>query len=308
MPDINEIFTGLLSTAYQMDETGVASLKKEDGTFKDDALQTILSKDQERVTALKGDSKRIGEEKYSQGKRETADALEKELKSVFGIKETDKKGKELIEYAKGLLLENSGKLTEEQIKKHQAYLNLEQARLTDAERINKEWETKLSSEVSKYERERTLSEIVDAANVLLDNLKPVLPSDAAKAKKLRGVFDNEIKALNYEVKTLDDGKKRYLLLDKEGKRIEDAHGNPISFDAKVKEIAESYFDLQAAENRTGAGDPNKKNEGADSGNFEFKKPANRDELNKMLLEIESKYPTLKERSAAKKKVMDLFNA
>lgn len=306
MPELKEVFTGLLSTAYQMDETGVASLYNEDGSLKDDALQTILSKDSERVTALKGDSKKIAEDQYSRGKREQATALENDLKSVFGIKDSDKKGKELIEAARDLIIANSGKVSDELVKKHPLFLSLEQRVTADVEKVKSEYEGKLTSIKSEYERERTLSEIVDAANVIRENLKPVLPTDAAKSKKQIGFFEAEVKALNYEIQNVN-GIKRYLLLDKENKRIEDSHGNPVLFDAKIKEIAESIWDLQAAEKRNGAGDPNNKGAGSEGGNFEFKKPANRDDYNKGLLEIDSKYTDPKQRAEAKKKYMELYN-
>jgi len=71
MPTAEEVLTGLLSTSYKLDETGVSSLKEEDGSFKDDALDNLTKTDVERVANLRNDGAKVRAETYSRGKRET---------------------------------------------------------------------------------------------------------------------------------------------------------------------------------------------------------------------------------------------
>lgn len=53
MPTEKEVLTGLLSAAYQIDETGVAELYTSDGAeLKPEALQLLLEKDAQELLLL----------------------------------------------------------------------------------------------------------------------------------------------------------------------------------------------------------------------------------------------------------------
>jgi hypothetical protein len=121
-----EVLTGLLSTSYKLDEGSLSELKEADGSWKDDALDVLTRKDQERVTALKGDVEKQLGERYSRGKREALEALEKQLRDEFGIKETNVQGVDLVKSivaAKAKALET---LPDEKVKAHPLYLQLEE--------------------------------------------------------------------------------------------------------------------------------------------------------------------------------------
>ena len=92
MEILKKTFTGLLSTAYGMDETAVASLFNEDGSdLKTDAFDILKAKDQDRVTSLKGESKTKFDDGYKKGQSESLTKLENDIKGKFGA-QSDKKG------------------------------------------------------------------------------------------------------------------------------------------------------------------------------------------------------------------------
>ena len=62
-----EVLTGVLSTTLKLDEAGVASLKEEDGSFKDDAPDTVSKLYSTHINTVKGDVDAAKRERYSHG-------------------------------------------------------------------------------------------------------------------------------------------------------------------------------------------------------------------------------------------------
>lgn len=260
-----EVNTGILSTIYKLDETGVASLKEEDGSFKDDALDTLLKLDAERVKSLKGDPDALKRESYSRGKREAMEELERGLKEKHGVKETDKRGLELIDELLDLKVKAASGTDEEKVKASAQYRKLEK----ELAELPKTWEEKLKArEVeirSEFQGERDTQTVLNEAAVIFDAWQPVLPGDAAKAANQRRIFLEQLRSFKFKV-TQEDGRTDILPMKPDGSgRLEDDHGHPITLRQLVESRAGQLFDKRASEDRGGAPDPNKVGERSGGG-------------------------------------------
>lgn len=299
-----ELLSGVLSKTVNLDEAGVAALYNADGSLKDDALTTILKLDGERVKTFKTDAKKLGDDQYSRGKRETMEALEKELRDEHGIK-SEATGKELIAE---ILESKQGKskpakaaeLTDDDVKKHPLFLKTEtelKDKLTQAEA---DWKKKLDEANTGFTRERTLTVVKADAKALFDALNPVLSEDPARAKNQLRLFELELDGHDYQVEE-KDGKRNILVLNKDGKRLEDDHGNVIKFEQFVRQAVESNYDITASEKRSTAGNPNEKQPPAGGANVKKagaasnKPPKSFEEYAEQFRDIELNVPDLKER-------------
>lgn len=261
-----EVLIGLLSTSYKLDEQGVASLKEEDGSFKDDADQHLIKLDADRVATLRGDIDRIKSERYSQGQREYAEKLERELKEEFGIKTTDAKGKELVKAIIAAKLQGATPLTEEQVKAHPLFLKLEEeySKLPKTiEEREKAVEERLRAE---WKAERDLSTVLNRAHQVFKGMNPILSKDEAKAAAQMSLLDNYLKGHKYDLVVDKDGQVTdVVVLKADGSgRLEDAHGHPVKFEALVKEGASKFYDFSEDEGRRGAPNPDRSGRGSSS--------------------------------------------
>lgn len=247
MPTAQEVLNGLLSTAYQMDESGVASLLKEDGSeFKDDALQLLLSKDAERIQSLKPDTKKFFDDGYKKAQSETLSKFEREIADSFGLK-SENKGIELIKDLVSQFSKDSG-IDEDKIKKSKVYLDAIENLRKESEEMVKQKSLELDNFKSQVETERAFEKVSSEALAIFENLKPILPEDAAKAANLKRIFVEELKNFKYELRD-----NAVIILDKDGNGDAlDGHGNRIKFDSLVRQTAEKYFEFYQSDPKTGA--------------------------------------------------------
>lgn len=241
MPTEREVLTGFLSKTLNMDDAGVAELYNSDGSeLRPEALQELLDRDAHRVTSLKPDTKKIFDDGYKKGQSESLSKFEKELAGKYGIT-SDKKGLELIEDLV-TKYQNQNPDDPEKIKKSKVFLDaLEEVRNEEKGKYDK-----ITGEFDSYKKQVEKNELFGTvgaeAMVLFENMKPILPQDAAKASNLKQVFLRELSGLNY---TKRDGS--IVLLEDDGSDMTDKHGVRIKFDAVVKQIAEKYFDFQVSD-------------------------------------------------------------
>lgn len=254
----DEILTGLLSTSYKLDETGVASLKEEDGSWKDDALDHFIQIDQQRVTALKGDvDKQLGE-RYSRGKREAMEALEKQLRDEFGIKDVDAKGIDLVKHivqAKAKALET---LPEEKVKAHPLYIQLEEQARNFPKTLEEKIREREQSLVAEFKTREQQRAAVAKAKTIFQGMKPILPKNADVAAAQMTLLDNYIAGQKLQFVENEAGELVDIIpmkADGSG-RLEDAHGHPVKYEDLVRQGAARYFEFAVGEDKGGAPDPN----------------------------------------------------
>jgi hypothetical protein len=290
-----EVLTGVLSTTYKLDETGVAALKEADGSFKDDAIEFLTKQDAERVATLRGDVEKVKTERYSQGKREALEALEKELRDEYQVKSTDAKGKELVKAIVALKLQSATSLTDEQVKAHPMYLELEKHTAAIPQTIEekvKEAEERVRSE---FKAERDQRTVLSKAVATLKGMNPILPKNEAIANAQLSLLENAVKSGKYQLVEKDGEIVDIVPMKADGSgRLEDAHGHPIKFETHIKDLASKMYEFSDGDDRSGADDPNKVGgggKGKGDGAFDPKTPA---EYAKLFADIE-KLPDVKER-------------
>lgn len=250
-----EVLTGLLSTAYQMDESGVASLYNEDGSLKDDALDNLKKVDAERIQKLKPDTKKFFDDGYKKATSESLTKYEQSIQEAFKIK-SDKKGVELIsEIISAQAKANGTDLNEDAIKKHPLYIST-------VDRLSKEKEDAIKAEAEKLtqfkteiEKEKTFNSVAEKAMGIFTGLKPILSQDAGKAKNQLADFVDKLKSYEYQY----DSENDLIVVLKDGKVLEDKHGHRIPFEKVVKETAEKYYDFHVTDPKNSPGNGKEKN-------------------------------------------------
>lgn len=243
MPTEKEVLNAFVSKTLNMDESGVASLYNEDESLKDDALETLSNKFAEKIQSLKPDTKKFFDDGYKKGQKESLSNFEKEAKAKFGL-QSDKQGIELLE---DLVLQYQKDHPEDpdKIKKSKFYIDAVSEFNKKLSETEAEYNKRLETFQKTVEREKLFGNVSNQALIIFENLKPILPEDAAKAANLKGVFIKELEGLEY---TIREGE--IILLDKEGNDLADKYSNRIKFEDVVKQTAEKYFDFYKAEGKT----------------------------------------------------------
>ena len=142
-------------------------------------------------------------------------------------------------------------VTPENIKTHPEFL-----------RIEKEWKENHDAEVEAVRNEfneyktnithkQTMGKIKDMAETEFLKLNPILSSDQAKKKAQTNMFLERLDKYSYDFD--DDGSP--IIKDGDN-RLEDGHGNRVSFSNFVKGEAEMLFDFKAQDDRSSPGNNN----------------------------------------------------
>lgn len=275
--EIKEFLTGVLSKTLNVDENGVASLFNEDGTIKDTAEQSILEWDANRVKDLKTATQKTA---FDDGhKKATSEALSKfetEFKTKTGYK-SEKKGIDLVlEYANSVQ-PKEGAVTEDVIKKHPLFLGLQEEKDKAVQEAITNGETQLNQFKSELSKKETFGKVSNKALEFFNALKPVLSSDPNRRKAQEELFIERLQGFDYEIQ---DGER--VVITKEGKLYEDAHGKAFTLDRLVKETATKYYDFHAVDGKQNAG--NGKDGGKPGSSINVVVPKNDDEYMAFLVD------------------------
>jgi N-acetyl-anhydromuramyl-L-alanine amidase AmpD len=250
---LSAILVALLSTAYKnggeksQDFADLLEKLKSDDLKDEDLNETEITSlikelDKARVKELRTKSDESG---YKRAQAETLSKLEKDLREKYQVDQDEElQGESLI----AAILEKNGKktdkdLTEDAVKKHPAYVQAVDAHKKALETVAKEWQDKLDAHVKTQTVEKTFSTVSEKALSLLDSRKPVLSQDATKAANQKQLLIKELKAKGYQ---FEDQNGTLVVLDKDGKLLEDAHGHRVTFEAVVNEISDSLYDFQVS--------------------------------------------------------------
>jgi len=247
----------------------------EDDKLKDDAFDILKNKDAERITKLR-DNKDALTEAYNKGAKETKakerSKYETEIKEAFEF-DSDAIGVDLV---KELVGKNSKKeITDADIKVHPLYLKREKE--TIAKVKFDELQTEFDVFKQTKEREKVTNVLRTKGREVFMGLNPVLNKDKSKAENQINTFLNLV--TNQDVLLQDDG--NHILLDKEKKRKEDEHGNPVKFTSFVEKEASKLFDFEKQDKKGSTGNANDGDGGV------IIKPANDAEYNARMVKLKS---------------------
>lgn len=256
---MKNILTGLLSTAYKIDNGKIAELLDGENVNESEVLAEILKLDKSRVDEIKQSVETAGkfQEGYAKAKKEERSKYEEEIKAKFDL-ESEKTGTDLIEDLIVLKSENAkpAELTEQDIKKSSVYRNMESAYKKQLTEKETDYNSKLSELEKNHNKDKTFISIKDRATNFLETLKPVFSKNPKVAQTIKSNFLNELNAFDYEIS--EDGS---VIVSKNGAVIEDGHGHSRSFDEIVKEVAGNYYDFEANNGGQNAGNQNSGNGG-----------------------------------------------
>jgi hypothetical protein len=288
-----KLILGVLSTLFKMPELVVAeALQKSDGSEEfdeDKALKLIIDKDKDRIATIKAEGSTKWDDAYKSAEKKVRSKFEKQLKDRFDIEDTDLQGDELLDKVAETLEEKSkstgkkpAEMTEDDIKKHPVFIKAEKdwkKALTDKET---EKENALKKAEEGFTQKEVLSRAKKAAMLRFKAIgEAVLPSDVTRA-------DNQVKKLlldELEGFTFQEADGKFIVLDKDGKRVEDEHGHAQDFDALVDRIAKSNFDFKVAPERrspANGGDPDKNKQPGEEKKYTGKAPSDKKEYLQLL--------------------------
>ena len=247
--ELNEVLMGYLTKTHNKTEDEIKALIFDGDSLSDKALDNLLTMDAARVTRLRTESNKF-DDGFKKGQKETLTAAEKKFRETFGF-EFDGGYDEMLTAFKEHN-EKAGKkssLTEDEIKKHPAYLALEK------ERVPKADHEKIVNEFTEYKRniDRTMKQekVKEHALSFLDKKNPVYPEDGTIASNLKKAYLRDV--LDFDDVVTDENSGQITAFVKGGKRVEDAHGNPLSPEKMYEQIAKGYFQFKVQTPRGGSG-------------------------------------------------------
>ena len=250
------IITGLLSKAYNFDNGKIAELFKDGETElsedqQKEILQKLLDEDAKRVEAIKKsvDTKPAFQDGFKKAQGEILTKFEKDLKEKFSL-ESDKMGLELVEELVSKKSEGGqgGDVTEDAIKRSKVFQDMESNLKKQVTTVKTEYETKINEIQDGYKAEKTFSNVSQKALQIFNGLNPILPQNKTVADNQVKFFVNTLKDFKFDVQD-----ERIVVMDKDGKVIEDGHGNSRSFEDIVKETASGLFEFKANNGGSGSG-------------------------------------------------------
>ena len=278
------IITGLLSKAYNFDNGKIAELFKDGETELSEEQQTeilnkILEIDAQRVENIKKsvDKKDAFQDGFKKAKSEVLTDFEKGLKEKFGI-ESDKTGLELVEEVVSKKSEGGqgGDVTEDAIKRSKVFQDMESNLKKQITTVKTEYETKINEIQDGYKAEQTFSNVSQKALQIFNGLNPILPQNKAVADNQVKFFVNTLKDFKFDVQD-----ERIVVMDKDGKVLEDGHGNSRSFEDIVKETASGLFEFKANNGGSGSGNGGQ-GQGGSGSSYAGNVPKTFEELEKVM--------------------------
>ena len=278
------IITGLLSKAYNYDNGKIAELFKDGETELSEEKQTeilnkILEIDAQRVENIKKsvDKKDAFQDGFKKAKSEVLTDFEKGLKEKFGI-ESDKTGLELIEEVVSKKSEGGqgGDVTEDAIKRSKVFQDMESNLKKQVTTVKTEYETKINEIQDGYKAEQTFSNVSQKALQIFNGLNPILPQNKTVADNQVKFFVNSLKDFKFDVQD-----ERIVVMDKDGKVLEDGHGNSRSFEDIVKETASGLFEFKANNGGSGSGNGGQ-GQGGSGSSYAGNVPKTFEELEKVM--------------------------
>ncbi len=227
---------------------------------------------------------------FQKAQGEILNKLEKEIRTEFDIDNADLKGVDLVKHVAEKVKEDAAKtapkskLTDDDVKKHPVYLELEKAKTKEIQTVKTEYETKIKAEQDAREYEKTLAVVTDKAKAYFKELgEAVLPDDANVAERIvQKLLIEEIKAGRKFEPNGDD----FIALKEDGTREEDKAGNAKTLKDIVAEVAKTNFQFKAGSDKKfpgNGGDPTPPKPGAGGGKYKGAAPKTSDDYVKLLL-------------------------
>jgi len=223
-------------------------LTDDEGKLKEDALDLLLEKDKDRIAKLKKERETKYNEGFQTAEKKFKTHAEEVFKAKTGYDGTEDNFEGMFDswFAKQKeTLSKKKEVTEDDIKKHPLYIGLE------SKSIPKEKYDDLQKSFDEFKTQSQKKQVMDVVTSkawdVVAAKNPILSENQTVAENRKRDFLAKFNGYDYD---LQDGK---IIVLRDGKRLEDAHGNLKPFEAVVIELAELNFDFRAQEPRGNAG-------------------------------------------------------
>lgn len=243
------ILEAFLSKTLNLGGEAISGLFNADGDLTD--LSIAIEADANRISKLKTEK----QNEFNRGLEKGASKIEKAIKEKYGI-ESDLIGVDLLDHViesqtAELNEKLKGKSKDDDFEKSPKYLQLKQDFEKQLKAKDVEWEGKIKERESEWNRKETLSKISKLALTELET-GYLLPENAERANALKDVLLRELESNDYKF----DEEGNPVLLDKEGKPLEDKHGKLVQFKDFLNGTASKFFDKKVANPRANAANTN----------------------------------------------------
>lgn len=240
-----ELLVGLLTKTLNLSGEDVKAILLKEGSedeLNDDALEQLLTKDADRITAIKDAGKGGRDDQFKRGLKESAERIEGAIKTAFGI-EGDLTGEDLIAKVKETASGGSsgdGKLTDADIKAHPVFIALQKEKSKEIAQMQTDHEKALADAEGEFNSKMTRSSVNQKALAHIRSKNPKLPEDSAKADKRLNSILPELAKFKFEQNGSD-----ITVKNDDGSLLQDGHGNAVTFAKLVDSIADDYFDFES---------------------------------------------------------------
>jgi hypothetical protein len=249
----NAVLKSFVAKAYNKSETEIDGLITDETGVRDDGFENLLTLDTSKTKRLKGDSQTMFDKGYQKAEAEIKSKAEKAFKEKTGFNEDADNFEELLDkYVEQVKTPAKTALTDDDVKRHPAYLALEKERVpkADFEKVKAEFED-YKAGVSRNEKMNSIkSKVLNKFNTFqIEQIE----NPTVKAKRT-DLFLREFDGYDYEM----DGDN--VIIIKDGKRLEDDHGNLVQFDKFIENTAQEHFVFlkQSPKGSAGNGNPDVK--------------------------------------------------
>lgn len=242
-----EVLKYVITKQFNKTEDEIGQLLYEGDQLKPDAGDVILTWNEEKIKKLKADRDDNFNKGFQKAEKEVKTKVEKTFKELTGFTSDAEDFETLVKsYVEESATKTKTKpLTDDEIKKHPLFIQLEQSRVPkeDYERIMAEY----NDYKNNVARNQVLETIKGKAWDIVSAKNPILPASPQIANTLREKFLEEFTQFDYEQQNGS------IIVSKQGKRVEDQHGNLRAFDSLVAEVAGNFFEFQAQSDKGNAG-------------------------------------------------------
>lgn len=241
----------LTTKQFNLSEDEAKTLLIVEDKLRDDAADVILEKDKQRIAKLKAERETKYNEGYQTAEKKFKTHAEELFKKKTGYNGTEDNFEAMFDnwFAQQKeTLKQKKEVTDDDIKKHPLFIDLE------TKSIPKEKYDELQKSFDQFKTESQRKAVMDTVTSrawdVVAARNPILSENQTVAENRKRDFLAKFSTFDYE---LQDGR---IIVLKDGKRIEDAHGNLKTFEAFTVELAEQNFDFRAQEYRENGGNRN----------------------------------------------------
>lgn len=232
---MKEFLVAFLGSTLQITPDAVAALFNADESLKEEALTTAKALHADHIRALREKDGKTFDNGYKKAQAEVATKREKSIAAAIGL-ETELTGDEFNAAIADFIAEKvvgTKTITDEVIKSHPVF----KAREKELAKQLKDAQDKAAQDLEKVTKEVKQKEVlskVHARAIALIKEKALLPEDEEKAlKQLKRLVLDDLGNYEYDFNDANE----IVAINKDSKRVEDAHGNALSFDELVNQIS-----------------------------------------------------------------------